>query len=149
MLNAYLTRRTAVAIRQAARFVNARRPALPVLLAAGLLLALVATALTTAGVSAADEAETWANRALAAELALPPAAPAPNGPASDAPRFQQVSAGAGYTCGILTDGAVACWGQNDYSGQATPPAGDLPAGQRRLVSHLRRADRRRGRLLGQ
>ena len=52
-----------------------------------------------------------------------PPTPEPNGPASDAPRFQQVSAG-GYrhTCSVRTDGAVACWG-NDYYGQATPPEG--------------------------
>ena len=82
----------------------------------------MATALTTAGVATADEAESWANRALAAELELPPAAPAPNAPASNAPRFQQISAGWYHTCGVLTDGAVACWG-SDYAGEATPPSG--------------------------
>ena len=93
------------------------------LLTAGVLLALVTTALTTAGAAAADGAEPWANPSVAAELALPPAL-LPNHPAaaSDAPRFQQVSAGLGYTCGILTDGAVVCWGRN-YSDQATPPSG--------------------------
>ncbi len=110
-------------IRQAGRFINARRPTLPVLLAAGLLLALVATALTTAGVAAADEAEPWANPAVAAaELALPPALPDHSVAASDAPRFQQISAGGGHSCGILTGGAVVCWG-DDSAGQATPPSG--------------------------
>jgi len=32
----------------------------------------------------------------------------------------QVSAGGQHTCGVRTDGTLACWGQNDY-GQATPP----------------------------
>ncbi len=36
--------------------------------------------------------------------------------------FTQVSAGVVHTCGVKTDGTVACWGDNDY-GQATPPAG--------------------------
>ncbi|PYP95483.1 MAG: hypothetical protein DMD34_06665, partial [Gemmatimonadetes bacterium] len=27
-----------------------------------------------------------------------------------------------HTCGLKTDGTVACWG-DDYYGQATPPAG--------------------------
>ncbi len=35
---------------------------------------------------------------------------------------RQVSAGAHHTCGLKTDGTLACWGRNDY-GQATPPAG--------------------------
>ena len=43
-------------------------------------------------------------------------------PASNAPRYQQVSAGQHHTCGVLTGGEVACWG-NDYYGQATPPGG--------------------------
>ncbi|HUS83273.1 MAG TPA: hypothetical protein VM013_08490, partial [Dehalococcoidia bacterium] len=32
-----------------------------------------------------------------------------------------ISAGGRHTCGVRTDGTVACWGWNDY-GQATPPA---------------------------
>ena len=109
-------------IRQAGRFINARRPALPVLLAAGVLLALVATALTTARAAASDEAEPWANPALAAQVTLSPTFPETKGPTSDAPRFHQVSAGGGHTCGVRTDGTVACWG-HDYYGQATPPSG--------------------------
>src|SRR5439155_1506516 len=43
--------------------------------------------------------------------------------------FTQVSAGGFHTCGLKTDGTLACWGSNysgpdnHYSGQATPPAG--------------------------
>jgi len=36
--------------------------------------------------------------------------------------FVQVSADQFYTCGVKTDGGVACWGNNDY-GQASPPSG--------------------------
>src|SRR5438046_2331149 len=42
-----------------------------------------------------------------------------------------VSAGNGHTCGIRSDGTVACWGSNIY-GQSTPPAGmftQVSAGQ--------------------
>ena len=38
--------------------------------------------------------------------------------------FASVSAGYWHTCGVRTDGAVACWG-NDSFGQATPPAGEF------------------------
>ena len=38
--------------------------------------------------------------------------------------FASVSAGPRHTCGVRTDGAVACWGENDY-GQATPPQGEF------------------------
>jgi len=38
----------------------------------------------------------------------------------------EVSAGDSHTCALRTDGTVACWGDNEY-GQATPPAGALPA----------------------
>ncbi|HRX70565.1 MAG TPA: DUF4214 domain-containing protein [Candidatus Competibacteraceae bacterium] len=37
-------------------------------------------------------------------------------------KFIQISAGSAHTCGVRTDGTVACWG-SDGSGQATPPAG--------------------------
>jgi alpha-tubulin suppressor-like RCC1 family protein len=33
-----------------------------------------------------------------------------------------VSAGAYFACGVRTDGALACWGDNRY-GQAAPPTG--------------------------
>ena len=38
--------------------------------------------------------------------------------------FASVSAGGIHTCGVKTDGSVACWGYDD-SGQATPPSGEF------------------------
>ena len=38
--------------------------------------------------------------------------------------FASVSAGFLHTCGVRTDGFVACWGWDRY-GQATPPAGEF------------------------
>ena len=38
--------------------------------------------------------------------------------------FASVSAGFVHTCGVRTDGSVACWGAN-YDGQATPPEGEF------------------------
>ncbi len=43
-------------------------------------------------------------------------------PRPPAGTFIQVSAGYAHTCGLRTDGTLACWGCNDY-GQAAPPAG--------------------------
>ena len=34
--------------------------------------------------------------------------------------FVSVSAGDGHTCGVRSDGSVACWGDDEY-GQATSP----------------------------
>jgi len=36
--------------------------------------------------------------------------------------FSSVSAGGDHTCGVRTNGRVACWGNNEY-GKATPPTG--------------------------
>lgn len=41
-----------------------------------------------------------------------------------APRFTAVSAGFGYVCGLLTSGAIECWGSND-EGQADAPSGSF------------------------
>ena len=38
--------------------------------------------------------------------------------------FASVSAGGFHTCGVKTDGSVACWGQELF-GEATPPAGEF------------------------
>ncbi len=35
---------------------------------------------------------------------------------------ETISAGEDHTCGIKSDGTLACWGRNDY-GQSTPPGG--------------------------
>lgn len=37
--------------------------------------------------------------------------------------FVQVSAGAGYSCGVTTDQTVLCWGRN-ADGESTPPPHD-------------------------
>ena len=38
--------------------------------------------------------------------------------------FAAISSGVNHTCGLRSDGSVACWGLNDR-GQATPPAGAI------------------------
>ncbi len=40
--------------------------------------------------------------------------------------FTAVSAGGFHACGLRTNGALACWGDDAY-GQATPPAGTFTA----------------------
>ena len=50
------------------------------------------------------------------------APPAKTIPASE--EFSSVSVGLSHTCGVKTDGAVACWG-DDFLGQATPPSGEF------------------------
>ena len=43
---------------------------------------------------------------------------------SPSEKFEQVSAGVAYSCGVKSNGRVVCWGNNEY-GQATPPIGDF------------------------
>ena len=43
--------------------------------------------------------------------------------ATGATAFTAVSSGGFHTCGLRSDGSVACWGDNEY-GQATAPAGE-------------------------
>ena len=38
--------------------------------------------------------------------------------------FDSVNAGEGHTCGVMSNGSVACWGSNG-DGQSTPPAGSF------------------------
>ena len=71
----------------------------------------------TEGASAFSISE---GEALVQEATPAPTAQAPT-PASS---FVSVSAGGEHTCGVSSDGSVACWG-SDYSGQATPPAGSF------------------------
>ena len=61
--------------------------------------------------------------------------PAPTMPPTPpASSFVSVSAGGYHTCGLRSDGSVACWGYNgDWNGQATPPSGSftsVSAGER-------------------
>ena len=69
------------------------------------------------------------------EATEPIATPAPTAPpAPTASSFVSVSAGGYHTCGLSSDGSVACWGYNgDWNGQATPPSGSftsVSAGER-------------------
>ena len=63
--------------------------------------------------TAASEAATPADTATAAAAAT-----------RSAGEFASVSAGGLHTCGVRTDGAAECWG-DDYYGQATPPSGQF------------------------
>ena len=54
-------------------------------------------------------------------IASPTPTPRPTTPASS---FVSVSAGGSYTCGVRSNGSVACWG-NPAHGKATPPTGSF------------------------
>ena len=53
-----------------------------------------------------------------------PLAPKRLGPNWETVSFASASAGRYYSCGVKTDGSVACWGSNSY-GTASPPAGSF------------------------
>ena len=67
--------------------------------------------------------------------ARPPPARSPRSPA------------AAHTCGLKTDGTLACWGDNGF-GQSTPPAGTFTQVAAGDASHVRTEDGRHARLLG-
>ena len=77
----------------------------------------------TKGASAfsVTEAETTKPIAIPTEAPTPTPTPRPTPPASS---FVSVSAGGEHTCGVRSDGSVACWGENG-SGAATPPVGSF------------------------
>ena len=54
-------------------------------------------------------------------------------------KFVSVSAGSTHTCGVKTDGSVACRGNDEY-GQSTPPEGEVRVGQCREPLQLRGED---------
>ena len=62
--------------------------------------------------------------------------------------FTAVSAGLHHSCGVRTDGTIACWGSNRL-GQATPLAGGVHGRRRRRPPYVRAAHRRHHHLLGQ
>ena len=61
------------------------------------------------------------------------ATPRPTTPASS---LVSVSAGWDHTCGVRSDGSVACWGRYDF-GQSTPPAGSFVSVSAGGGPHLR------------
>ena len=56
---------------------------------------------------------------------LAPTAGQPTSTTASGGTFVSVSAGVNHTCGVMSDGSAACWGNNDYGGQATPPTGSF------------------------
>ena len=50
--------------------------------------------------------------------------PSPESGGSTENSFVSVSAGFGHTCGVKTDGSVACWGDNEFD-KSTPPGGEF------------------------
>ena len=61
--------------------------------------------------------------------------------------FASVSAGGGHTCGVKTEGSVACWG-NDFVGPSHAARGGVRLHQRRVETYLRVEDQQILRLLG-
>ena len=81
-------------------------------------------ATVAAGIRGTREAETAIDATVEAKVAetLATSAPTPMQPAGS---FVSVSAEVNHTCGVKSDGSAACWGNNDYGGQATPPTGSF------------------------
>ena len=81
-------------------------------------------ATVAAGIRGTREAETAIDATVEAKVAetLATSAPTPMQPAGS---FVSVSAGVNHTCGVKSDSSAACWGNNDYGGQATPPTGSF------------------------
>ena len=86
---------------------KSRRPTV----AASLTLALLASAVFVVPASAGSFP-------VAADTAL--------GRAQTASLVGSVDAGEQHTCGLRTNGTIACWGSDGF-GQATPPAGQFAA----------------------
>ena len=82
----------------------------------------------TEGASAFSVTEGEATEPIATPTAAPRATSTPR-PTPPTSSFVSVSAGRVHTCGVRSDGSVACWGSDywdgDYYGQATPPTGSF------------------------
>ena len=111
---------------------------LAAVLAVVLLLSLLTACASEEGTSR-DNSESGASRETPGSLQA--------GAAPDSKGFAAVSAGGSHTCGVKTNGSVACWGADDY-GQATPPPREVLLGQRWGEAHLRGGDQWLRRLLG-
>ena len=77
----------------------------------------------TEGASAFSVTEEEATEPIATPTAAPRATSTPR-PTPPTSSFDSVSAGAIHTCGVMSNGSVACWGADEY-GEATPPAGSF------------------------
>ena len=62
--------------------------------------------------------------------------PSPESGGSTENSFVSVSAGFGHTCGVKTDGSVACWGDNEFD-KSTPPGGEFASVSAGISPHLR------------
>jgi alpha-tubulin suppressor-like RCC1 family protein len=68
----------------------------------------------------------WSSLLIGPSATAVTGSPVPHGLVTSATvyTFTQLSAGGSHTCGVKTDGTVACWGYNNL-GQATPPSGSF------------------------
>ena len=86
----------------------------------------------TLGNFALTVTEGEATEPIATPTAAPSATSTPR-PTPPAGSFNSVSAGGNHTCGVRSDGSVACWGSDEY-GQATPLAGSFSPTPRAVSS---------------